>query len=202
MIVRLAALSCLAFLLSGIRVDAGEDFSLDDAFDPVTPDKALMPTPKPDGGAIKPATTAPKPPPKPHDDDGFDLGDALGGDTGVKPTNKPQPGGGGGGGGGGSFGDDDLADAAGGVPHDDPSGHDGKSSGGNEGQGEGQEKQSVIAGVLSALGVAAVGAVTSFVAYQKKKLCFKGQAEDPENVNMDNQKDQNDPQAQNTLLEK
>ncbi|KAM5179808.1 CD99 antigen, partial [Mantella aurantiaca] len=74
---------------------------------------------------------------------------------------------------------------------------------GGEEESQGQEKQSVIAGILSAVAVAAVGAVSSFIAYQKKKLCFKGQAEDPENVNMDNQKgDQNDPQVQTNLLSK
>ncbi|KAM9319561.1 CD99 antigen [Gastrophryne carolinensis] len=135
----------------------------------------------------------------------FDLGDAIGGED-KNPTEKPRPaqpgqvdea--------GGSFGDDDLADAAGGMPPRDPDGRRTNPHAGGEegGQDQGEEKQSVIAGVLSALGVAAVGAVSSFIAYQKKKLCFKGQADDPENVNMDNQKgDQHDPQVQSSLLAK
>lgn len=218
MMARLPVLFCLLFLIAGIR--GQEDFDLGQAVgdDPTvapTPEKKIDPAVKPD--VPKPATLAPKadpkpatsaPKPAPNDDAGFDLSDAFGG---AEPTTqKTQPGHGGGGGGGGSLDDRDLIDAAGGLPANDPSEHDGKPSGramqpssGGQEEGQGQEKQSVIAGVLSALGVAAVGAVSSFIAYQKKKLCFKGQAEDPENVNMDNQKgDQNDPQVQTNLLSK
>ncbi|XP_072283647.1 CD99 antigen-like isoform X2 [Pyxicephalus adspersus] len=206
MTMRLPALFCLLFLITGIR--GQEDFDLGDAVDDgdptvaPTPKKEIIPTKKP-ADAPKPATSAPKSDPKTDDNKDFNLDDAVGGDE--PPTKKPQPAqpGQGGGGGGGTFGDDDLFDAAGGVHPNDPKETDGK-PGGEEQQGDGQEKQSVIAGILSALGVAAVGAVSSFIAYQKKKLCFKGQAEpDPENVNMDNQKgDQNDPQAQTNLLSK
>ncbi|XP_063811557.1 CD99 antigen-like isoform X2 [Pseudophryne corroboree] len=119
---------------------------------------------------------------------------------------KPQPGGGDKpqpGGGGGDFGLDDLNDAVGGLPAEDPSGHDNKPIGGG-GEEPPQENQSVIAGIVSAVAVAAVGAVSSFIAYQKKKLCFKGAgADDPENVNPDAHKgDQAEPQVQSTLLQK
>ncbi|XP_077336932.1 CD99 antigen isoform X2 [Lithobates pipiens] len=213
MMARLPVLFCMLFLIAGIRgqeLDLGDALGEDDPTVAPTPEKKIDPTVKPADvpkpatlapkADPKPATSAPKPAPKPHDDADFDLGDAVGGDEPTTPKNQPGRGGGGGGG-GGSLGDDDLIDAAGGLPPHDPSEHDGKPSGGQE-EGQGQEKQSVIAGVLSALGVAAVGAVSSFIAYQKKKLCFKGQAEDPENVNMDNQKDQNDPQVQTNLLSK
>ncbi|KAI1241749.1 hypothetical protein IHE44_0005238, partial [Lamprotornis superbus] len=39
-----------------------------------------------------------------------------------------------------------------------------------------------IAGIISAVGAAVIGTVSSFIAYQKKKLCFK--QNDEENVNM------------------
>ncbi|XP_069801378.1 CD99 antigen [Dendropsophus ebraccatus] len=123
---------------------------------------------------------------------------------------KPQPDQGGGEG-GLDFGDRDLGDGGFADPHgqdDRPSGHDNKphgrsmqpSAGGAE---QGQEgNQSVLAGVVSAVAVAAVGAVSSFIAYQKKKLCFKGASEDPENVNMESHKGDQDPQAQSNLLAK
>ncbi|XP_075052584.1 CD99 antigen isoform X2 [Mixophyes fleayi] len=88
------------------------------------------------------------------------------------------------------------------MPHEDPNAHEDNPSGG--GEEPPQEKQSVVAGIVSAVAVAAVGAVSSFIAYQKKKLCFKGAAaDDPENVNVDTHKgDQSEPQVQSTLLAK
>ncbi|XP_077150816.1 CD99 antigen isoform X3 [Ranitomeya variabilis] len=165
------------------------------------------------GAAVVPKKPTPKPPPVVPaggggggDEGGFNLEDAFGGDDTYKPV-KPHPGQGGGGG-GGTFGDDDLLEP--GMPHDSPSDHDNRpkgrasqpSSGGEE---QGQEgNQSMLAGIVSTVAVAAVGAVSSFIAYQKKKLCFKGAAtDDPENVNMDSHKgDQSEPQVQSTLLAK
>uniref|UniRef100_A0A8C8HYT2 CD99 antigen-like protein 2 n=1 Tax=Oncorhynchus tshawytscha TaxID=74940 RepID=A0A8C8HYT2_ONCTS len=61
-----------------------------------------------------------------------------------------------------------------------------------------------IAGIISAIGLALVGAVTSYVSYQKKKLCFSIQ----QSLNADLVKTDNpdavvatEPQVQQTLLE-
>ncbi|KAM3934298.1 CD99 antigen [Leptodactylus fuscus] len=216
--------SCLLLLLvAGIRGQDDAGFDLMDALDDVTtkpkPDEGVKPTtkPKPEEGVIpKEPTPEPKPevpdatpkkptvkpqPGAPLDD--FNLGDAVEKDGQPKqPTAKPkpaqpaQPGGG-----GGVFDDSDL----GGGHHDNnPGGHDNKPSGGQEqGQGGGGENQSMVAGIVSTVAVAVVGAVSSFIAYQKKKLCFKGATEDPENVNMESHKgDQSEPQVQSTLLAK
>ncbi|XP_075706890.1 CD99 antigen isoform X2 [Rhinoderma darwinii] len=156
------------------------------------------------GGGVIPKKPTSKPQPDVGGEEDFDLGDALGGDDPHKPpTMKPKPGHG-----GGEFGDGDLGE----VGHYDPSEDDNKKSGramqpsaggGGAEQGQAEGNPSVLAGIVSAVAVAAVGAVSSFIAYQKKKLCFKGATDDPENVNMDSHKgDQFDPQAQNTLLSK
>ncbi|MEE6469047.1 hypothetical protein FKM82_008478 [Ascaphus truei] len=173
---RFAVLFCLAFV--AVEVRGQNEFDLSDAFD-------------------NPAETTPKPvPSKKPAGDGFDLGDAVGhgDDMHKKPTIKPQPGHGGAG--GHEFGDDDLFDAAG-----------GKQSPNHPGEDQGQHPKEeaaqpgVVAGVVSAVGVALVGAVSSFIAYQKKKLCFKG-GDDPENVNMESHKgEQREPQVQSSLLQ-
>ncbi|XP_042529456.1 CD99 antigen isoform X2 [Dipodomys spectabilis] len=108
----------------------------------------------PEGRFQKP-TAAPK---KPGDD--FDLSDALdGGDEGR----------GGGGGGGGGGGDDfDLQDALGGGGFSDRDLTDGAGGAQEEGPAQG-----VVPGVVGAVLVAVAGAVSSFVAFQKKKLCFQ-----------------------------
>ncbi|XP_040279676.1 CD99 antigen-like isoform X2 [Bufo bufo] len=230
---RLPVCCCLLLLVAGIRgQDNEDDFNLEDAFGPNevkptlkpqpgegghTPDilegfnfddhaggvdipKKPTPKPQPGGGDSVPKKPTPKPQPGGGADDEFNLGDALGGgdDGHNNPANKPQPGQGGGGGGGRDIGDGDLGE----LGPEDPRGHDDKPSGA-DGQGQGEGNQSVLAGVVSAVAVAAVGAVSSFIAYQKKKLCFKGNADDPENVNMDSHKvEQSEPQAQSTLLAK
>ncbi|XP_061579682.1 serine-aspartate repeat-containing protein I [Cololabis saira] len=59
-----------------------------------------------------------------------------------------------------------------------------------------------LAGILSGIIVSAVGAVTGYFAYQKKKLCFKNRQDaDPEAARKaDAAEAQSDPQALNTLL--
>ncbi|XP_044139971.1 CD99 antigen isoform X2 [Bufo gargarizans] len=176
-------------------------FDFDDHAGGVDIPKKPTPKPQPGGGDSIPKKPTPKTQPGGGDAGEFDLGDALGGgdDGHNNPANKPQPGQGGGGGGGGrDIGDGDLGE----LGPEDPRGHDDNPSGA-DGQGQGEGNQSVLAGVISAVAVAAVGAVSSFIAYQKKKLCFKGNADDPENVNMDGHKvEQSEPQAQSTLLAK
>ncbi|XP_063006412.1 CD99 antigen [Melospiza melodia melodia] len=98
---------------------------------------------------------------------------------------------------------DDLDLLDGGLPRE--GGSDG--SGSNERKGpapnsdqESEGSQGVLAGILSAVGATVVASVGSFIAYQKKKLCFK--QSDEENVNMDSHRGaQSEPPVQRTLLE-
>uniref|UniRef100_A0A2I3T327 CD99 molecule (Xg blood group) n=1 Tax=Pan troglodytes TaxID=9598 RepID=A0A2I3T327_PANTR len=124
----------------------------------------------PDNENKKP-TAIPK---KPSAGDDFDLGDAVvdGENDDPRPPNPPKPmpnpnpnhpsss---------GSFSDADLADGI--------SGGEGKggSDGGGSHRKEGEEADApgVIPGIVGAVVVAVAGAISSFIAYQKKKLCFK-----------------------------
>nr|XP_033471577.1 CD99 molecule isoform X3 [Epinephelus lanceolatus] len=152
-------------------------FDLADALDDAKPA-----TPKPE---------QPKAPEKPKDDGGFglDLEDALGPDPNPpKPTVKPPNRGGG----GGAFSDSDLVDGYGGGGGGGGGGDGGRSGGGggadpgyNPRGGAADEPQAAgsgqIAGIASAVGMALLGAASSYFAYQKKKLCFKVQGgADPE----------------------
>ncbi|XP_053184112.1 CD99 antigen-like protein 2 isoform X2 [Scomber japonicus] len=67
---------------------------------------------------------------------------------------------------------------------------------------EAQESSSgSIAGILSAIVVAAVGAVAGYFTYQKKKLCFKDRQADPEAARKaDAVEAQSDPQVLSNLL--
>ncbi|XP_072792776.1 CD99 antigen [Taeniopygia guttata] len=139
------------------------------------------------------------------DADDFDLSDALDfGDSKPHPPANPrdtdnpkqdQPKG------SDKFDDSDLWDGS--SPR---GGSDG--SGSNERKGPtpktGQDEeasQGAIAGIISAVGATVVASVASFIAYQKKKLCFK-QSADEENVNMDSYRGaQSEPPVQRTLLE-
>ncbi|CDQ93296.1 unnamed protein product, partial [Oncorhynchus mykiss] len=76
---------------------------------------------------------------------------------------------------GGSFSDDDLLD----VGKDDTynpdkgkGGHGGGQSAADDNNLDTMAETGTIAGIISAIGLALVGAVTSYVSYQKKKLCF------------------------------
>ncbi|XP_030906962.1 CD99 antigen isoform X2 [Melopsittacus undulatus] len=65
---------------------------------------------------------------------------------------------------------------------------------------EAEGSQGAIAGIVSAVVATVIGAVSSFIAYQKKKLCFK--QSDEENVNMESHRGaQSEPPVQRTLLE-
>ncbi|GLD68336.1 CD99 antigen-like isoform X1 [Lates japonicus] len=192
----------LLFLLGGTLADLG--FDLADAIDndakPTPPKPKEQPEkPKTDGGldlldAFGPDVVPTKKPNKPSSGDsgGFDLNleDALGPDTNPKPdkpvVNPPKSGGG-----GGSFGDSDLVDISGGDYKPDGGRSGGRSGGGGAvdpgydphgGADQPQEAGSgPIAGIVSAIGVALLGAASSYFAYQKKKLCFKIQGgADPE----------------------
>ncbi|TKC38234.1 hypothetical protein EI555_002231, partial [Monodon monoceros] len=109
-------------------------------------------------------------PPKKATDDNFNLEDALGGGnngpvTPEAPKPKPnpnpnQPGSSGG------FSDSDLTDGT-----SDGGGGDG----GNQRPGGAEQADSpgVVPGIIGAVAVAVAGAISSFIAYQKKKLCFR-----------------------------
>uniref|UniRef100_A0A8C3PKW7 CD99 molecule (Xg blood group) n=1 Tax=Calidris pygmaea TaxID=425635 RepID=A0A8C3PKW7_9CHAR len=95
----------------------------------------------------------------------------------------------------GGFDDSDLYDGSlpkgGGDERKGPSPNNGETAEVSEG---------AIAGIVSAVFATVVGAVSSFIAYQKKKLCFK--QSDEENVNMDSHRGaQSEPPVQRTLLE-
>ncbi|XP_010839488.1 PREDICTED: CD99 antigen, partial [Bison bison bison] len=64
-----------------------------------------------------------------------------------------------------------------------------------------EESPGVIPGIVGAIVVALGGAISSFIAYQKKKLCFKENAEEGQ-VNMENHRTTAEPAVQQTLLEK
>ncbi|XP_035294237.1 CD99 antigen isoform X1 [Cricetulus griseus] len=128
----------------------GQDLDLSDALDDP---KEAKPTPrKPSRGG-----------------NDFDLSDALDGDDPnpsrprdqPKPDPKPRPPP------GGDFSITDLEDAAGGKGR-------GGSRGGPEPEPEaGGSPQGLVPGIVGAVVAALAGAVSSFVAYQKRRLCFR-----------------------------
>nr|XP_033804018.1 CD99 antigen-like isoform X7 [Geotrypetes seraphini] len=119
------------------------DFNLEDAFDKTT-------------------TKSPIPTKKPKDDGGFNLEDAFGEETKTLPPKpKPKPGGA-----GGNFGDGDLYDITGGKPNN-PGGSDDHGKTADDGEG------SKIGGIVGGIAAMVVAAIGSFIAYQKKKLCFR-----------------------------
>ncbi|KAM9335637.1 CD99 antigen-like protein 2 [Symphorus nematophorus] len=174
-------------------------FSLDDAIDdtPATTKAPPKVVPKVPAGTKAPA----KPQPKPAADD-FDLADALDpkNDIGGKDKNKGK---------GGGISDDDLL-----AVSEDESYKPDKGKGGRSGDsdqinqyddnGETTAEVGTIAGIASAVAMALVGAISSYISYQKKKLCFSIQ----QSLNTDMVKAENpeavvatEPQVQQTLLE-
>ncbi|XP_058717621.1 CD99 antigen isoform X1 [Poecile atricapillus] len=170
-----------------ISVRGQDDFSLEDAFLEGSTKKPLVtqktPSSDPDDfdllHALDSDDPKPQPPANPRDTDNPKRDRPKGSDT---------------------FDDSDLLDG-----NSPKGGSDG--SGSNERKGPtpktGQEEASpgAIAGIVSAVGAALIGTVSSFIAYQKKKLCFK-QSADEENVNMESHRGaQSEPPVQRTLLE-
>lgn len=161
----------------------GDDLDLSDFFD--TPSK---PTTKP----LRPITRPPpKKPDKPKapaqkpDPNDLDLADALddkndpkGRGTKVKDREKPAR--------GSDISDSDLEDILGGGGGYNPDkkkggygdggggGSGGRHSGGQGGNSntDGVTEPVTIAGIASGLGMALLGAVVSYITYQKKKFCF------------------------------
>ncbi|XP_059365234.1 CD99 antigen-like protein 2 isoform X3 [Carassius carassius] len=185
------------------------------------------------GGAVKPILKPVKPTvkepakPKQTDFDGLNLEDALNPDNDIRGKGKESGKGdkdlGGGGrddgkpnsrGGTGGFSDLDLEDVG-----NDNSYKPDKNKGGSGGSSSGQSgrdsdsaddnydtmaETGTIAGIVSAIGMALVGAVGSYISYQKKKLCFSIQ----QSLNTDMVKADapdavvaQEPQVQQTLLQ-
>ncbi|XP_012327129.1 CD99 antigen isoform X1 [Aotus nancymaae] len=179
------ALLLLLGLLRGLVAAPDDDFDLSEALG--------------DNEEKKPTAT----PKKPSAGDDFDLSDALGGGghNDPAPPNPPKPrpnpnpkqppst---------GSFSDADLADGVSGGE-----GAAGGHGGGSQGkEGEQADAPGVIPGIVGAIVVAVAGAISSFIAYQKKKLCFKENAEQGE-VDMESHRNTSaEPAVQRTLLEK
>ncbi|KAM9324034.1 CD99 antigen-like protein 2 [Gastrophryne carolinensis] len=151
------------------------DFDLSDFFDPEEPPKngPKPPTQRP----VIPMTTKRTPvvtkkPPKKADPNDFDLSDALN-DKNDRPA-------GGGGGGGGGFSDSDLDD----IYNDGYRPDKGKGGRGGDRRPSGDQdnrdnndagtltETGTIAGIASALAMALIGAVSSYISYQQKKFCF------------------------------
>uniref|UniRef100_G3N6P2 CD99 antigen-like protein 2 n=1 Tax=Gasterosteus aculeatus TaxID=69293 RepID=G3N6P2_GASAC len=220
------SVTCLFCPLRTVVLSQG--FDLADALDEVNP---TTPTPKPaapgggKGGATKapskvtpkaPVTTPVKPKPKPAAADDFDLSDALdsNNDIGIKDKNKGQ----------GDkiktdndptfqsrgFSDNDLFDVSKDETYHPDKGKGGRPSGSKDQLDQYDENSDTtaevgtIAGIASAVAMALVGAVSSYISYQKKKLCFGLQ----QSLNADMVKTENpeavvatEPQVQQTLLE-
>ncbi|XP_039912944.1 CD99 antigen isoform X2 [Hirundo rustica] len=170
-----------------VSVRGQDDFSLGDALLEESTKKPLATQKTPSSNlddfdlihALDPDDSKPHPPANPKDTDNPKRDQPKGSDT---------------------FDDSDLWD--GDLPR---GGSDG--SGSNERKGPtpktGQEEEAspgAIAGIISAVAGSAVAAVSGFIAYQKKKLCFK--QSDEENVNMESHRGaQSEPPVQRTLLE-
>ncbi|KAK2852115.1 hypothetical protein Q5P01_008391 [Channa striata] len=140
--------------------------------------------------------------PKPAGSD-LDLADALDPNNDISGKNKGK-------GRGGEFSDSDLLD----VSKDDtynPDKGKGRSPSGERDQinqhddnNETTAEVGTIAGIASAVAMALVGAISSYISYQKKKLCFGIQ----QSLNTDMVKAENpetvvatEPQVQQTLLQ-
>lgn len=179
----------------------GGDFNLEDLLntDGTTTTTTKVPpkvVPKVPAGTKAPV----KPNPKPAADD-FDLADALdpNNDIGGKDKNKGQ---------GGGFSDDDLFGVAKDDKYKPDKGKGDRPSGGDQNYhddtNEPAAEVGTIAGIASAVAMALVGAISSYISYQKKKLCFGIQ----QSLNADMVKAENpeavvatEPQVQQTLLE-
>nr|ACN10913.1 CD99 antigen precursor [Salmo salar] len=208
--------SCLwiALLVTLVIGTKAQDFDLSDAFDlddaittipkqPKQPTKDPEPE-KPAGIPPKEGGTDPKPvdpkktaedpvpgkpavvPPKDGGTGGASFGDNDLFDISDNDNYKPDPGKGGGGGARAADPAPSDPNGGGGAPADQPQ--------------EGEAGSGQIAGIVSGIGVALLGAASSYFAYQKKKLCFKVQGgEDPES-GKNAHGAQSDPQVMSNLL--
>ncbi|XP_073692361.1 CD99 antigen-like protein 2 isoform X4 [Garra rufa] len=216
---KLATWTLLAVFSLLVVKGISQDLDLADAFDDEEP---TAPPPKvdPAGGAggaekpslkpVKPTVKEPaKPKPKQTGPGDFDLSDALNPDNDIKGKGKDS------GKGGSQFSDDDLSDVGNDNSYKPDKGKGGKggssagSSGGDldpadENNYDTMAETGTIAGIVSAVAMALVGAVSSYISYQKKKFCFSIQ----QSLNADMVKADapdavvaQEPQVQQTLLQ-
>ncbi|XP_048069240.1 CD99 antigen-like protein 2 isoform X6 [Ursus arctos] len=158
---RSAFLICLAFSLATLvqRGSGDSDLRLEDALKETSSVKQRW-----DRGTTttkRPGTT--RAPAKPADDD-FNLADALD-DRNDRDDGRRKPSAGGGG-----FSDKDLEDILGGGEYK-PDKGDGR-YGSDDSESGVSAEAGTIAGVASALAMALIGAVSSYISYQQKKFCF------------------------------
>ncbi|ERE65327.1 CD99 antigen-like protein 2 isoform X2 [Cricetulus griseus] len=113
----------------------------------------------------RPGTT--RAPSNPMEPDGFNLADALDDQNDLGGRKKPNAGEGGG------FSDKDLEDILGGGGYKPDQNKGGGGYASNDDPGSGMSTETgTIAGVASALAMALIGAVSSYISYQQKKFCF------------------------------
>lgn len=206
---RVRSILFLGLAIIFVRTKGQDDgFNLEDAFndDVPTAKPPAKPPAIPDTSLDFDDPDVPAKPKNTEDDaGGFDLNDAVNGeDKYTKAPFKP----GRGGNSGGDFGDRDLMDVAGGDYNPDKTNSKGRSAGGSSGdntQGGGTKEggNGTLAGIISGVLLSLAGGVTSYVLYQKKKLCFKVTGNSGEqNVKQDNAQGQReDPQSYSTLLQ-
>ncbi|XP_065756864.1 CD99 antigen-like protein 2 isoform X3 [Phocoena phocoena] len=159
-----AFLICLAFSLATLvqRGSGDVGFSLEDALEETSSvkqrwDRVTTTTRRPG------ATRAPA---KPAGNE-FDLADALD-DRNDQDHGHRKPSAGGGG-----FSDKDLEDIVGGGEYKPDKGKGDGQYGSGDDSGSGMSAETgTIAGVASALAMALIGAVSSYISYQQKKFCF------------------------------
>ncbi|KAG7495982.1 hypothetical protein JOB18_009651 [Solea senegalensis] len=197
----------LFLLLSPLLVLSQDPFELSDALDGADDSKPTTPAPKPakpaggEGGGgdfdlrdlfkDSVTTTTTKAPPKVPSST----------KAPVKPKPKPKPGG---------ISDTDLIDVSKDESYKPDKGKGGHSRGEsdvinyNDDNSDTTAEVGTIAGIASAVVMALMGAITSYISYQKKKLCFSIQ----QSLNTDMVKAENpdavvatEPQVQQTLLE-
>ncbi|XP_007248172.2 CD99 antigen-like protein 2 isoform X2 [Astyanax mexicanus] len=187
---------------------------------PVQPKDPVKPKPKPEethsgffGPTVRPELLprtparplrTPAPPRKGQADADFDLSDALDPSNDIGGKGKDT------GKGGGTFTDDDLFDVGNDNSYKPDKGKGGRGSASTDldsndnGDYDTMAETGTIAGIVSAVGMALVGAISGYISYQKKKLCFSIQ----QSLNTDMVKAENpevvvaqEPQVQQTLLQ-
>ncbi|XP_043830599.1 CD99 antigen-like protein 2 [Dromiciops gliroides] len=162
-----------------------QDFDLRDALDLRTTTKPPLKKKDFDLRDALDLRTTTKPPLKKKESEslGFDLSDALDDNNdgfnggGGRPNIKP----------GERITDKDLEDILGGGGYKPDKGRgDGRYDSSNDDSGTGTVAETgTIAGIASALAMALIGAVSSYISYQQKKFCFSIQPEGEEGANRD-----------------
>ncbi|XP_019291306.1 CD99 antigen-like protein 2 isoform X3 [Panthera pardus] len=159
---RSAFFICLAFSLATLvqRGSGDSDLRLEDAFEETSSVKQRWDH----GTTTTKRPVATRAPAKPADND-FNLADALD-DRNDRDDGRKKPSAGAGG-----FSDKDLEDILGGGEYK-PDKGDGRYGNNDDPESGMSAEAGTIAGVASALAMALIGAVSSYISYQQKKFCF------------------------------